>query len=121
MKTSSRPRHSPPADKARTKVPADWVQLDPLIHERTRLSIMTALFAAGDGGYSFSDLRDTLKLTDGNLMAHLRTLEEAGLIEREKEGAGRNSSTTIHLSTVGRKAFGAYLDQLEALVKAVRK
>jgi len=96
------------------------VYLDPVIHERTRLSILTALFTAGDRCSSFSDLRDTLSLTDGNLMAHLRTLEMAGLLERVKEGSGRNSSTTLMLSPAGKKAFRSYLDQLETLVRAAR-
>ncbi len=99
---------------------ADVVRLDPVIHERTRLSIVTALFTVGEGGCSFSDLRDTLALTDGNLMAHLRTLEMAGFVERMKEGAGRNSSTTIQLSVTGRKAFRDYLDHLETLLKTTR-
>ena len=98
----------------------DVVYLDPLIHERTRLSILTALYTAGHEGCSFPDLRDTLSLTDGNLMAHLRTLEMAELVERVKEGAGRNSSTTVQLSAGGRKAFKNYLDQLETLVRAAR-
>lgn len=98
----------------------DTVYLDAVIHERTRLSILTALHTLGEPGCSFLDLRDTLSLTDGNLMAHLRTLEEAGLIERIKEGAGRKSNTTVRLSPIGKKAFKNYLDRLEMLVRAVR-
>lgn len=125
MKTAgvARPRsHAAPAagSKTQTRPRTELVQLNPLIHERTRLTILTALFTTADPGCSFSDLRDMLNLTDGNLMAHLRTLEDAGLIERVKEGAGRNSSTTIGLSGSGRKAFKTYLDQLETLVRAVR-
>lgn len=96
------------------------VYLDPLIHERTRLSILTSLFTSTDSAISFSDLRDTLALTDGNLTTHLRTLESAGLLERAKEGSGRNSSTTVRLSPAGKKAFLHYLDQLETLVRAAR-
>ena len=98
---------------------ADLVRLDPVIHEHTRLGILTVLYTA-PGERSFSDLRDTLRLTDGNLMAHLRTLESAGLVERIKEGAGRASSTTVQLSAHGRKAFTGYLGQLESLVRAAR-
>ena len=98
----------------------DIPELDPVIHERTRLSILTALFTLRQPVCSFSDLRDTLALTDGNLMTHLRTLEMAGLLERVKEGAGRNSSTTIQLTAAGRKAFHNYLDGLESLVRAAR-
>jgi len=114
----TRPQAPPTSIKSRPR--ADVVQLDPLIHERTRLQILTALFTTAQPSVSFSDLRDMLALTDGNLMAHLRTLEEAELIQREKEGAGRNSSTTIQLSATGRKAFANYLDQLEMLVRAAR-
>jgi DNA-binding MarR family transcriptional regulator len=96
------------------------VDLDPVIHERTRLSILTALFTGREPGCSFSDLRDTLTLTDGNLLAHLRTLEQAQFIERIKAGAGRGSTTTIQLSALGRKAFRKYLDQLEILVRSAR-
>jgi DNA-binding MarR family transcriptional regulator len=122
MKTAhlARPKsHAAAPAKSQTRR-TDLVQLNPLIHERTRLTILTALFTAEEPGCSFSDLRDMLALTDGNLMAHLRTLEDASLIERVKEGAGRNSSTMIGLSNSGRKAFKTYLDQLETLVRAVR-
>jgi len=99
---------------------ADVVHLDPVIHERTRLSILTTLYTLGEGGCSFPDLRDTLSLTDGNLMAHLRTLELAHLVERVKAGAGRNSSTTVRLSASGRRDFQNYLAQLEMLVQTAR-
>jgi len=98
----------------------DVVDLDPVIHERTRLSILTALFTSQEPGCSFSDLRNTLDLTDGNLLAHLRTLEQADFIERIKAGAGRGSTTTIQLSSHGRKAFRKYLDQLETLVRSTK-
>ncbi|HYG73429.1 MAG TPA: transcriptional regulator [Planctomycetota bacterium] len=122
MKHVSLARHKPSAAPAQLKARQrnDVVHLDPLIHERTRLGILTSLFTTAEPGLSFSDLRDTLSLTDGNLMAHLRTLEEAGIIQREKEGAGRNSSTTVQLSPSGRKAFANYLDQLEMLVRTAR-
>lgn len=108
------------ADKKAAAESSDVVYLDPLIHERTRLSILTALFTATDACASFSDLRDTLALTDGNLTTHLRALEQAGLLERAREGSGRNSSTIISLSSAGKKAFKSYLDQLETLVRAAR-
>ncbi|HLX65215.1 MAG TPA: transcriptional regulator [Planctomycetota bacterium] len=113
------PRHH---DKTSVKAMKhlDLVDLDPVIHERTRLSILTALFTSREPGCSFSDLRNMLSLTDGNLLAHLRTLEQAAFIERIKAGAGRGSMTTIQLSAHGRKAFRKYLDQLESLVRSAR-
>ena len=59
---------------------SQMVSLDPLIHERTRLAILTALATAEGGCCSFIDLRDALHITDGNLITHLRTLEQAGLV-----------------------------------------
>jgi len=123
MKSGTRPKSfaeksASISSAARTAL--DLVQLDPVIHERTRLSILTALLTTFEPGCSFSDLRDTLTLTDGNLLTHLRVLEEAGLIQLLKEGAGRSSSTTVRMSSIGRKSFQTYLDQLEALVRAAR-
>ena len=117
---SDDPHFAARREKHDAERPAAAVQLDPVIHERTRLAILTALYTVAGNAYSFLDLRETLQLTDGNLMAHLRTLESAGLIEREKEGAGRKSSTTVGLSTTGKRAFKAYLDNLESLVRAAR-
>ncbi len=97
------------------------IKLDPIIHERARLAILTSLSTSEDGCCLFTDLRDSLQVTDGNLITHLRTLEQAGLVERKKEGAGRNSATKVMISKKGRNAFKAYLDQLEMLVQAARK
>lgn len=96
------------------------VVLDPVIHERTRLAILTALMTLPEGGRTFLDLRAALHLTDGNLTTHLRTLGEAGLVELLKKGAGRGSSTTVQLTPAGRRAFQNYLDRLESLIHAAR-
>lgn len=97
------------------------VQLDPVIHERTRLAMLTALTTSPDGMLSFSDLRDALHLTDGNLTTHLRTLGQAGLVEVHKTGAGRGSSTTVQLKPSGRVAFQKYLARLEELIQTARR
>jgi DNA-binding MarR family transcriptional regulator len=109
-----RTRHAP---RAGSRQP---VELDPLIHERTRLTILTALVTAPEGRLSFPDLRDALHLTDGNLTTHLRTLDDAGMVDLKKTGAGRGSSTTVELTASGRKAFEAYLARLESLIQAAR-
>ena len=124
MRADSVLRARPHENAAQTPAPrgaqqAELVRLDPVIHEHTRLGILTVLFTT-PAGRSFPDLRDTLSLTDGNLVAHLRTLEAAGLVERLKEGAGRASNTTVQLSSHGRRAFEKYLKQLEMLVRAAR-
>ena len=112
--------------RQRTTIPTEpaapkLVQLDPVIHERTRLAILTALTTTADGLLSFSDLRSALHLTDGNLTTHLRTLGQAGLVEVHKTGAGRGSSTTVQLKPTGRAAFHKYLARLEALIQAARR
>lgn len=132
MKTRSRTNESSAPAEANASIerrtrrrtespePDGLVALDPLIHERTRLTILTALSTAAESACSFLDLRDALRLTDGNLLTHLRTLEDAGLLERHKTGAGRGSSTTVQLTIAGRRAFQAYLEQLESLVRKAR-
>ncbi len=99
---------------------SELVELDPLIHERTRLAILTTLATSENATCSFIHLRDALNVTDGNLITHLRTLEQAGLLERRKTGAGRGSATTLRLTAGGHASFNAYLNQLETLVLAAR-
>jgi DNA-binding MarR family transcriptional regulator len=91
--------------------------LDPVIHQPARLRIMAALAAMECGPrVDFSYLKDRLKLTDGNLGAHLITLEEAGYIDVEKTFVGRRPKTFLRLNDKGRAAFSAYKQALEALL-----
>jgi DNA-binding transcriptional ArsR family regulator len=113
----ARQRGSTPVEPPAPKL----VQLDPVIHERTRLAMLTALTTAPDGVLSFSDLRNALHLTDGNLTTHLRTLGQAGLVEVHKTGAGRGSNTTVQLKSMGRVAFQKYLARLEQLIQTARQ
>ncbi|MCB9899548.1 MAG: transcriptional regulator [Planctomycetes bacterium] len=92
--------------------------LDPLIHERVRLGIVSAL--AGTDGLSFRELRELLRLTDGNLSVHARRLEEAGYVVCKKGFEGRVPRTEYRLSAAGRRALTAYLDHMEAVIKAAR-
>lgn len=89
--------------------------LDELIHERVRLGIVSALAAAGEA--SFTELREMLRVTDGNLSVHARVLETAGYLKIEKEFVGRRPRTTLKLSAKGRHAFSRYIASLEALVR----
>ena len=93
--------------------------LDAIIHERSRLAIVSAL-ASGDAR-SHTELRDLLELTDGNLSVHARKLEEAGYVTCAKEFAGRTPRTTYRLTAAGRRAFDRYLSHLEGLIAAVRE
>ena len=65
---------------------------------------------------SFGELKKMLSLTDGNLSAHSRTLEEAGYIKVEKSFQGRRPLTTMRLSPKGRKAFQRYLKTLRQII-----
>jgi len=88
--------------------------IDEVIHERVRLAIVSALAVAPE--LSFSELKDMLSLTDGNLSAHARTLEESGYISVQKTFQGRRPLTTMRLSSKGRKAFQRYLEMLRQII-----
>jgi DNA-binding MarR family transcriptional regulator len=92
--------------------------LDGIIHERSRLAIVSAL-ATGDAR-AHTELRDLLGLTDGNLSVHARKLEEAGYVTSTKEFAGRTPRTTYRLTPAGRRAFDRYLAHLEGLISAMK-
>ena len=93
----------------------DFDKLDKAIHEKGRLAIMTLL--ASRVNWSFQDLKSELKMSDGNLITHLRTLHKLGLVAVTKEVRDR-PQTTYALTTKGRTAFTEYLKVLEAIVKA---
>jgi DNA-binding HxlR family transcriptional regulator len=93
--------------------------LDRLIHQRTRLSIVSAL--AVTETLSFNDLKAALRTSDGNLSVHARKLEDAGYLECTKSFAGRTPRTEYRLTGEGRKALEAYLGHMAALIDATRE
>ncbi|QQS48100.1 MAG: transcriptional regulator [Acidobacteriota bacterium] len=93
-------------------------ELDNLIHERMRLGIVSAL--AANESLTFSELREMLKTTDGNISVHARKLEEADYIACTKSFEGRVPKTEYRLTAAGRKALERYLDHMEALIRAAR-
>ena len=95
--------------------PELFLQLDRVIHEKGRLAIMSAL--AGTAELSFTELRDTLDMTDGNLTTHIRILQEEGFISVAKSYQNNRSLTTCSLTKAGRKAFAGYIDLLEQIVR----
>ena len=99
--------------------PEPFLQLDRVIHEKGRLAIMSALAATPQ--LSFTELRDTLNMTDGNLTAHMRTLQEAGYVSVTKEFHGGRPLTTFSLTSPGKKAFTSYIDLLEQIIKQTKK
>jgi DNA-binding HxlR family transcriptional regulator len=92
--------------------------LDRLIHERTRLGIVSAL--AVNESLSFNELKSLLRTTDGNLSVHARKLEEAQYISCNKSFQGRVPRTEYRLAAAGRRALERYLNHMEALIRATR-
>ena len=97
---------------------AGMPELDPIIHERIRLGIVSAL--ASTDRLSFNELKGILKTSDGNLSAHARKLERARFISCSKFFAGRLPKTEYRLTSNGRRALERYLDHMEALIRAAR-
>jgi DNA-binding MarR family transcriptional regulator len=92
-------------------------ELDPLIHVPTRLKIVATLAALPDGDtLSFTRLQDMIGLTPGNLIIHLRKLEDADYISSTKSSNGTVSITTVALTGHGREALGAYTRTLRDLL-----
>ena len=97
-----------------TKIP----DFDRLIHEKTRLSIVSAL--AVNSSLTFNELKAILETTDGNVSVHTRKLEEANYLTVRKSFEGRMPRTEYSLTAAGRRAFEKYLSHMEALIKAAR-
>jgi DNA-binding MarR family transcriptional regulator len=95
--------------------PEPFLQLDRVIHEKGRLAIMSMLAVSPE--LSFTDLRDTLSMTDGNITTHIRTLQEAGYISVTKSFQNNRPLTTCSLTAAGRKAFTQYINFLERIVR----
>ncbi len=95
--------------------PEPFLQLDRVIHEKGRMAIMSLLAASPQ--LSFTDLRDTLGMTDGNITAHARTLHEAGYIAVTKAFQGGRQVTSYSLTAEGRTAFANYINLLEQIVQ----
>jgi len=93
-------------------------ELNEIIHQPVRLRIMAALTALdADNSLDFTYLRDLLEVTDGNLGAHLRKLEEAGYIAIQKTFVERKPRTFVCATPAGRKAFQAHVAALEEIIK----
>ncbi len=93
--------------------------LDPIIHVRVRLGIVSAL--AVEESLTFNELKGRLDTSDGNLSVHARRLEEAGYVEIRKSFKGRIPRTDYRLTEAGRRALQRYLDHMEALIERVRE
>jgi DNA-binding MarR family transcriptional regulator len=90
-----------------------------LVYERVRLGIMSAL--AVNDQLTFTDLKSLFDVSDGNLSAHARKLEDAGFVTCSKSFEGRRPKTEYRLTAAGRKALHRYLEHMEAVIKATRR
>jgi DNA-binding MarR family transcriptional regulator len=97
----------------------DDERFDRLIYGRVRLGIMSAL--AVNEQLTFNDLKALFNVTDGNLGAHARKLEDAGYIACRKTFAERRPRTEYRLTGPGRKALERYLQHIEAVIRATRR
>ncbi|MCZ6691568.1 MAG: transcriptional regulator [Planctomycetota bacterium] len=93
--------------------------LDSVIHERVRLSIVSVL--AGRRKVKYLELRSILELTDGNLAGHIRVLEKAGYVEIEKTFVDKKTRTSYRLTQRGRRAFQRHVERLAALLSLKAK
>jgi DNA-binding MarR family transcriptional regulator len=112
-------RNTAPAEQPRVIERRTVPDFDRLIHERVRMSIMSAL--AVNDKLTFVELRDVVQTSDGNISVHSRKLEEAGYLVTKKYFVGRIPRTDYQITAAGRRAFEKYLAHMEALVKTNKK
>ena len=112
---ASLPRRSAPREGGAA---ARAANLDRLMHDRTRLAIVTALSV--NPALSFTELKGITQTTDGNLSVHARKLEDAGYVSCTKGFEGRLPKTEFGLTDAGRRAFKKYLDHMEAIIQHAR-
>jgi DNA-binding MarR family transcriptional regulator len=102
-----------------SKNPSNLKNIDRLIHEPTRLMIMTQLYVVENADFLF--LQHQLQMTPGNLSSHLSKLEEAGYVEIVKEFIERKPHTVLELTKKGRKAFMEYQQNLKQVFSDLPK
>jgi DNA-binding MarR family transcriptional regulator len=96
---------------------SDGDELDPVIHAPARLRIMVTLATLAEGeDLSFTRLQDVIGLTPGNLITHLRKLEDADYVSTVKSGRGVTARTGVSLTPVGRAALEEYATTLRQLL-----
>jgi DNA-binding transcriptional ArsR family regulator len=96
--------------------PDVFLNLDRVIHEKGRLAIISLL--AATEFLSFTEIRDILKMTDGNVSVHLKTLRQSEYVAITKRVKNRKPLTTVSMTEEGRLAFQKYLADLESIVQS---
>ena len=117
----AKPARKPSETTAARRPPVEtsFPDFDRVIHEKTRLAMVSAL--AVNTTLTFNELKAILKTTDGNVSVHARKLEEAGYLTCRKSFAGRIPRTEYSLTAAGKRALEKYLGHMEALIKATRR
>lgn len=113
-KTASRPVAVPRSPRGNEEA-----GFDRLIYERVRLGIMSAL--AMNEQLTFNELKSLFDVSDGNLSAHARKLEEAGYVLCTKSFEARRPKSEYRITQIGKKALLRYLEHIEAVIKATRR
>jgi len=91
------------------------LEIDRLIHEPSRLAILTILFGVKEADFNF--ILRMSGLTRGNLSSHLSKLEDAGYLEVKKGFLGKIPNTVYRLTKRGRKSYEGYIKKMEEIIK----
>src|ERR1700726_904691 len=113
-------KHGEPAAPAARKAHGNQdAGLDRLIYERVRLGIMSAL--AMNERLTFNELKSLFDVSDGNLSAHARKLEEASYVVCTKSFEARRPKSEYRITHIGKRALLCYLEHIEAVITATRR
>ena len=96
-------------------------ELNKIIHERSRLLILTHLASNKDIEVSFNDIREKLDFTPGNLSIQLKKLSEAEYISISKSFRDNKPHTAVSITSEGTEALNDYLEEMETLIKGLRE
>lgn len=94
--------------------------VDRVIHEQARLAILTYLASSESKEVPFTELKDSLEMTAGNLSVQLRNLETAGYVQIDKDIAGRRPVTSVTLTIAGMDALKTYIAKMEDILKTLK-
>lgn len=98
---------------------ADFRKIDPLLHSRVRLSIMSVLISVEEADFNY--LKEATGATDGNLSTHIYKLEKAGYVEIQKQFVDNKPNTIYKITDKGYEAFEKYVDILDEMIHPDKK
>ncbi len=95
-------------------------ELEKIIHERSRLRILTHLASVGSEQVSFNELQDKLEFSSGNLSIQLKKLKNVDYVDIKKTFKDNKPYTTVILTPLGAEALGKYVDEMEKLILSLK-